>query len=59
MREGDFLVFLNAGAYGFEMSMQFNSRLRPAEILYTKNEAKIIRERECFNDLQRNVIEVV
>ena len=59
VREGDFLVFLNAGAYGFEMSMQFNSRLRPAEILYTKNEAKIIRERECFNDLQRNVIEVI
>ncbi len=59
VREGDFLVFLNAGAYGFEMSMQFNSRLRPAEILYTKNEAKIIRERECFDDLQRNVIEVI
>ena len=33
VREGDFLVFYNAGAYGFEMSSNFNSRLKPAEVL--------------------------
>lgn len=59
VREGDYLAFLNAGAYGFEMSMQFNSRLRPAEILVANNAATIIRNRETFEDLQKNVIEIL
>ena len=33
IKEGDYLVFYNAGAYGFEMSSNFNSRLKPAEVL--------------------------
>jgi diaminopimelate decarboxylase len=33
VREGDYLVFYNAGAYGFEMSSHYNSRLKPAEVL--------------------------
>ena len=33
VREGDYLVFYNAGAYGFEMSSNFNSRLKPAEVM--------------------------
>ena len=59
VREGDYLAFLNAGAYGFEMSMQFNSRLRPAEILVANNADTIIRNRETFEDLQKNVIEIL
>lgn len=59
VREGDFLVFYNAGAYGFEMSSNFNSRLRPAEVLVKNGEAKIIRTRETFTDLLQNQIEVL
>ena len=53
VREGDFLAFYNAGAYGFEMSSNFNSRLKPAEILIENGDARIIRRREVFEDLLR------
>jgi len=59
VREGDFLVFYNAGAYGFEMSSNFNSRLKPAEVLVKDGEAKLIRSRDTFEDLLRNQIEVL
>ena len=59
VRERDFLVFYNAGAYGFEMSSNFNSRLKPAEVLVKNGEAKLIRSRDVFEDLLRNQIEVV
>ncbi|WP_018611434.1 diaminopimelate decarboxylase [Segetibacter koreensis] len=59
VREGDFLVFYNAGAYGFEMSSNFNSRLKPAEVLVKGGEAKLIRSRDVFEDLLRNQIEVL
>ncbi|MDF2380309.1 diaminopimelate decarboxylase [Nostoc ellipsosporum NOK] len=53
VREGDLLVFLNAGAYGFEMSSNFNSRYKPAEVLINGEEVKLIRERSGFEDLLR------
>lgn len=56
IKEGDLLVFLNAGAYGFEMASQFNSRLRPAEVLVEGGNARLIRKRETFEDLTRNQI---
>jgi len=57
VREGDVLAFKNAGAYGFSMSSNYNSRLRPAEVLVIDREARLIRERETFEDLlQRQVI---
>lgn len=59
VREGDILCFYNAGAYGFEMSSNFNSRLKPAEVLVVNNEVKLIRERDTFEDLLRKQIEVV
>lgn len=59
VREGDLLVFHNAGAYGFEMSSNFNSRLKPAEVLYLNNEAHLIRRRDTFEDLLKNEIEVL
>ncbi len=49
--EGDYLLFHNAGAYGFEMASNFNSRLKPAEVLLLNNEATLIRRREVFEDL--------
>ena len=46
IREGDYLVFYNAGAYGFEMSSNFNSRLKPAEVLIKDGKAQLIRRKE-------------
>jgi diaminopimelate decarboxylase len=59
VREGDYLVFYNAGAYGFEMSSNFNSRLKPAEVLFKDGKAALIRERDQFEDLLRNQLEVI
>ncbi|HTI12747.1 MAG TPA: diaminopimelate decarboxylase [Puia sp.] len=58
VREGDYLVFYNAGAYGFEMSSNFNSRFKPAEVLVRDGEAHLIRKRDQFEDLLRNQIEL-
>jgi diaminopimelate decarboxylase len=59
VREGDYLVFYNAGAYGFEMSSNFNSRLKPAEVLVKDGETLLIRKRDEFEDLLKNQIEVL
>ena len=59
VREGDYLVFYNAGAYGFEMSSNFNSRLKPAEVLVKDGKAHLIRKRDEFEDLLRNQVEVL
>jgi diaminopimelate decarboxylase len=59
VREGDYLVFYNAGAYGFEMSSNFNSRLKPAEVLVKDGKAHLIRKRDEFDDLLKNQIEVL
>lgn len=56
VREGDYLAFYNAGAYGFEMSSNFNSRLRPAEVMIENGEARVIRRREVFEDLLRGQV---
>ena len=59
VREGDVIVFDNAGAYGFEMSSNFNSRLKPAEVMIKDGHAVLIRERDEFEDLMRNQVEVL
>ena len=51
IREGDLLAFYNAGAYGFEMASQYNSRFRPAEVLFSKGQPVLIRRRETLEDL--------
>jgi diaminopimelate decarboxylase len=51
LEEGELLAILNAGAYAFSMSSQYNSRPRPAEVLVKDGNAEIIRERETFADL--------
>lgn len=56
VREGDLLVFYNAGAYGFEMSSNFNSRLKPAEVLVKDDETMLIRKRDTFEDLLKNQV---
>ena len=54
--EGDILAFQNAGAYCFSMASNYNSRFRPAEILWYNDEAHVIRKRETFEDLVSNQV---
>ncbi|WP_164100561.1 diaminopimelate decarboxylase [Candidatus Laterigemmans baculatus] len=55
-RVGDYLLLENAGAYGFVMASNYNSKTRPAEVLIEDGEAKLIRRRETFEDLIRGEI---
>ncbi len=57
VREGDILAIRNAGAYGYSMASNYNSRLRPAEVLIYDGKAHLIRKRETFDDLLRNQVE--
>lgn len=57
LMEGDLLGVMDAGAYGYAMSSNYNCRLRPAEVLVRMNgEAELIRRRDTFEDLMRNFI---
>ena len=58
IRNGDILCFNNAGAYCHTMSNNYNSRYRPAEVIYINGEFKLIRKRENFQDLVRNQIDI-
>jgi diaminopimelate decarboxylase len=51
IEEGDLLAVLNAGAYGFAMSSQYNARPRAAEVLVKNGKYTLVRERETFDDL--------
>lgn len=51
VRQGDILAIHNAGAYGFTMASNFNSRYRPAEVLVYNQAPYLIREREGLEDL--------
>jgi len=55
-KEGDLMVFYNAGAYGFEMSSNFNSRFKPAEVMVKDGKATLIRKRDVFDDLLRDQV---
>lgn len=57
VREGDLLVFNNAGAYGFEMASNYNSRFKPAEVLVKDEKTFLIRKRDQFEDLLKNQVE--
>ncbi|MBK6978664.1 MAG: diaminopimelate decarboxylase [Cytophagaceae bacterium] len=50
-RDGDLFAILNAGAYGFTMASNYNSRLKPAEVLIYKNQKHLIRERQTLQDI--------
>lgn len=51
VREGDYLVIKNAGAYGFEMASNYNSRFKPAEVLVKNNKARLVRRRDTMEDI--------
>jgi diaminopimelate decarboxylase len=56
--EGDLLVFRNSGAYCFSMASNYNSRYRPAEVLWHEGKAHLIRKRETFEDILHNQVEM-
>lgn len=56
VREGDILAIKNAGAYGYSMASNYNSRLRPAEVLLYKGQARLIRKRDTLDDLLRGQV---
>lgn len=56
-RKGDLLVFRNAGAYGFNMGSNYNSKFRPPEVLILDGKDYLIRRRENMDDLLRSVVD--
>ncbi len=56
VKEGDILAIKNAGAYSFSMSSNYNSRIRPAEVLIYNKKEYLIRQRESFEDILKNQI---
>jgi len=51
LRADDLLAVMSAGAYGFTMSSNYNSRPRPAEVLVMQDRFHVVRDRETYNDL--------
>jgi diaminopimelate decarboxylase len=51
--EGELAAIMSAGAYGFVMATNYNSRPLPAEVLVRGGEAMLIRERQTYEDLVR------
>jgi diaminopimelate decarboxylase len=55
-KAGDYLAVMGAGAYGYSMASNYNSRRRAAEVLVSGGKAVLIRKRETFTDLIQNEI---
>ena len=58
VKEGDLLVLKNAGAYGYMMASNYNSRLRPAEVLLIDGKAKLIRERDTLDRVLQGQVDI-
>ena len=58
INEGDILCFNNAGAYVFSMSSNYNSRVKPAEVLLLNGEAQLISRKQTIDDLLINQVDV-
>lgn len=54
LSEGEYLAVMGAGAYGFSMSSNYNSRRRAEEVMVIKGEVFTVRQRESYSDLLRN-----
>lgn len=51
VKEGEYLAVLSAGAYGFTMASNYNTRPMPAEILVEGDKATVVRERQTLDDV--------
>jgi len=56
VRAKDILLFKNAGAYCFSMASNYNSRVRPAEVLLLNGKDYLIRKRETYEELLNNQV---
>ena len=51
LHEGELLAVLDAGAYGMSLASNYNSRLRPSEVLVTGGKVQMIRRRESITSM--------
>jgi len=51
--QGDLVAVLSAGAYGFSMSSNYNSRTRPPEVMVREKDFEVVREKEGYDDIVR------
>jgi diaminopimelate decarboxylase len=51
VKQGDFVAILNAGAYGAVMANNYNTRLKPAQIMLNKGEVRVLKKRETYEDI--------
>jgi len=58
VREKDLIAIKSAGAYGFSMASSYNSRPRPAEVLVINGKAHLIRRKESYADMVKNMVEL-
>ncbi len=58
VQAGNVLSFENAGAYGFSMASNYNTRFRPAEVLVYEGKPYLIRQRETFEDMVRGQVDI-
>jgi diaminopimelate decarboxylase len=56
VENGEYLVIETVGAYGFVMSSNYNSRLRPAEVMAENNKFYLVRKRDEYKDLVRKEV---
>jgi len=56
LQQGEFIAIMSAGAYGFSMSSNYNSRPKVAEVMVNKKQHYLIRKRECYADLIKGEI---
>jgi diaminopimelate decarboxylase len=56
VKVGDLLAFCDAGAYGFSMASLYNARLLPPEVLIEGGQARLVRERQTFDDLVKGMV---
>lgn len=59
VESGDLVVFENAGAYGYSMSSNYNTRARPAEVAVSEGEVRVIKPRESLESLWASELELV
>jgi diaminopimelate decarboxylase len=59
LKEGDYIAVRSSGAYGFTMASNYNSRVKPAEVMVDNDKAIEIRQRETLADLWRGELKTL
>ena len=58
-KNGDILIIKDAGAYGFSMSSNYNTRPKPCELALENRQIRLIRKRETFEEQIQNEVEFI